>query len=109
MDTKTIGKWLYLGGMLVAIIVALFEFSADWLTMVLMAVGVLAGIFYSTADNVSDHAIRYLGLVAVAAALDGFVGVGEYITTIMEATIGFLGPVLLTTLVMWFIKKTTSD
>jgi hypothetical protein len=43
--------------------------------------------------------------VAVASALDKFIAVGTFLTTIFTAVVGFLGPVLLTVLVMWFIRK----
>ena len=102
---KNIGKWLYLIGLAVAILASLFGFSADWLTWILMLVGVLAGIFAADTDDLTNFAIRYLALFAVASALDGFIFVGPYITAIFTAVVGFLGPVLLTTLVIWFIKK----
>jgi len=102
---KNIWKWLYLIGLVVAILAGLFGFSADWLTWILMLIGVLVGIFASDTKDLTNFAIRYLALFAVAGALDGFIFVGPYITAIFTATVGFLGPILLTTLVMWFIKK----
>ena len=102
---KNIFKWVYLLGMLVAVLVALFNFSADWLTWLLMLVGILVGIFYTDSADVVNQGIRYLVLVAVAGVLDNFVAVGSYLTTIFNAVVGFLGPIVLTTLVVWFVKK----
>jgi len=102
---KNIWKWLYLIGLVVAILAGLFGFTADWLTWILMLIGVLVGIFTADTKDLTNFAIRYLALFAVAGALDSFIFVGPYITAVFNATVGFLGPILLTTLVMWFIKK----
>jgi len=102
---KNIFKWVYLIGLLVAILAALFKFSADWLTWILMLAGILVGIFFMDSADIMNQGIRYLVLVAVASALDSLIGVGSYLTAIFQAVVGFLGPVLLTVLVVWFIKK----
>ena len=102
---KNIFKWVYLIGLLVAVVVALVGFSADWLTWLLMLVGILVGIFFFDPGDVVNLGIRYLVLAAVAAALDSLVGIGTYLTTIFQAVVGFLGPVVLTVLVVWFVKK----
>ena len=46
MDVKTVGKWSYLVGLVVAILAALVGFSADWLGWVLVVLAVLAGLFF---------------------------------------------------------------
>jgi len=102
---KNIFKWVYLIGMLVAVLAALFNFTPAWLTWILMLAGVLVGIFFMDSADIMNQGIRYLVLVAVAGALDKFIAVGSYLTTIFNAVVGFLGPVLLTVLVMWFIRK----
>ena len=44
MDTKTLGKWLYIIGLVVTILAALFGYAAEWLTLVLMIMGILVGL-----------------------------------------------------------------
>jgi len=102
---KNIFKWVYLIGMLVAVLAALFNFTPDWLTWILMLAGILVGVFFMDSADIVNQGIRYLVLVAVASALDKFIAVGTYLTTIFNAVVGFLGPILLTVLVMWFIRK----
>ncbi len=102
---KTIFKWVYLIGMLVAILAALFKFTPDWLNWILMLAGVLVGVFYMESGDIVNQGIRYLVLVAVAASLDKFIAIGTYLTTIFNAVVAYLGPILLTVLVMWFIRK----
>lgn len=100
-----IGKWLYLIGLLVAILSALF-FQNDILTLVLLVVAILAGIFYANPDDAADIGLRYLVLYYVADVFSGALfGIGDYLTTIFEAAVWFLGPYVLTVLVVRFFKK----
>jgi hypothetical protein len=49
--------------------------------------------------------IRHLVLVATAMVFDNFIAVGVYLTSIFNAAGAFLGPVVLTVLVIWPFKK----
>ena len=102
---KSLFKWVYLIGLLVAVIAALVSFSAGWFTTLLILAGILVGIFYFDSGDVVNQGIRYLVLVAVFASLDKFLGIGSYLTAIFGAVVAFLGPVLLTVLVMHFVRK----
>jgi len=102
---KNIFKWVFLIGGLVAVVAALANFSADWLTSLLILAAVLAGIFYFDSANVVDQGIRYLVLFAVASSLDKFMFLGPYLTAIFSAWVGFLAPAVLTVLVVHFVKK----
>ncbi len=107
---KTIGKWCYLIGMLVTVVGALFFDPIEWLTYLLVLAGILAGVFYKDPADAKAFAIRYLGLAAVSTVLFGVfnfgdIVIGEWLTTIFGAVVVFLGPVLLATLTMHFIKK----
>ena len=107
MDTKTLGKWLYIIGMIVAVIAAVFSLDVgEWFTWVLLAVAVFAGIFYADPGDAANIGLRYLALAAVAGALNEFVDpVGPFITDVFTAVVWFLGPYVLTALVMRFFKK----
>ncbi len=102
---KTLGKWLFLIGLLVAVVAALFGYAASWLTWILVLAGILAGVFYFDPDDVAHMGIRYLVLVATASVLNGLNVVGPYLTGIFTAAVAFLGPVVLTVLVVWFVRK----
>ena len=105
MDMKTIGKWSYLIGLLVAIITALISYSADWLGIVLVILAILTGLFLGDPDKLTDYGVRYLALFAVAAAFDAFPFLGPYVTTIAYAMVGFFGPIILTVLFVFNIKQ----
>jgi hypothetical protein len=107
---KTIGKWCYLLGMLVMVVGALAKFSNEWVGYLLVLAGIIAGVFYKEVDDVKAFAIRYLGLAAVSGVLVGWLNfdsftIGVWLTTIFGAVVMFLGPVLLATITMHFIKK----
>jgi hypothetical protein len=102
---KNVFKWVYLIGLLVAVVAALAKFSAGWFTSLLILAGVLVGIFFFDSDDVVHLGIRFLVLSVVAGSLEKFLGIGTYLTGIFSAVVGFLGPVVLTVLVVYFVKK----
>ncbi len=105
MNAKTVGKWLFLIGLLVAIVVGVLGLSMAWLTWILVIIGILAAVFYFDHNDVVHVGIRFLALVAVKGALDVFPVVGPILTGIFTAAAGFLAPIVLTLLVVWFIKE----
>ncbi len=102
---KSIGKWLYLLGILVAGIVGLLGFSATWLTIILVLVGILVAIIFVDSDDIVNIGIRYLVLAAVHGVLDAIPAVGPYLTGFFGGVLAFMGPVVLTALVIYFIRK----
>jgi len=105
MDIKTVGKWSYLVGLLVAIVAALAGLTADWLGWVLAALAILAGLFFMDTDELVNYGIRYLVLAAVADTLDVIPLVGPFITTIAKAMVDFFGPIILTVLFVFTVKQ----
>jgi uncharacterized membrane protein len=101
MDMKTVGKWAYLVGLVVAILTALVGYSAPWLGLVLMVLAVLAGLLYMDTGELTNYGVRYLTLFAVAAAFNAFPFVGPYVTAIANAMVGFFGPIILTVLLVF--------
>ena len=102
---KFLFKWVYLIGLLVAIIAGLMSFSAPWFTSLLIVVAVLVGIFYFDSADVVHLGIRFVVLTVAAGSLDKFVGIGSYLTSIFIAAVHFIGPAVLTVLVVYFIKR----
>jgi hypothetical protein len=103
--SKTVGKWLYLIGLLIAVVASLFSLSFSWLSLILVLMGILAAILYLDSNDVVNFGIRFLLLATVAGALNSIPAVGTYITGIFTAVVSFLAPVALTLLVMHFVKK----
>ena len=72
MDMKTIGRWAYLVGLVLAIVTALVGYSASWLVIVLMVLAIVTGILYMDTGELTNYGVRFLVLFAVAAAFDAF-------------------------------------
>jgi hypothetical protein len=102
---KTIGKWLYLIGLLVAVVAGLFSLSYSWLSLILLIMGILAAILFLDSNDVVNFGIRFLVLAAVAGALNSLPFVGPALTGMFTAVVLFLAPVALTLLVVYFVKK----
>lgn len=105
MDMKTVGKWAYLVGLVLAILTALVGYSADWLGIVLLVLAVVAGLLYMDTKELTNYGIRFLVLFAVAAAFDAFPLVGPYVTSVANAMVGFFGPIILTVLLVFNFKQ----
>ena len=105
MNAKSIGKWLFLLGLLIAVIASLFSYTATWLSLVLLLLGIAAAILFFDTKDLVHMGIRFLVLAAVAGALNSVPAVGTYLTGIFTAAVAFLAPVLLTLLVIFFFKK----
>jgi len=103
--TKTIGKWLYIIGLFIAIVAGLFSLSFSWLSLILVLMGILAAILFLDSGDVVNFGIRFLLLATVAGALNSFPWIGPYLTGMFTAVVSFLAPVALTLLVVHFIKK----
>lgn len=99
------GKWFYIVGLVVAMLAGLIAFSADWLTWVLMILGILAGLFYADSDDVVNRGIRYLAIAAVAGVFGDLIFVGPYISALASGAVTFLGYVLFTSLTYYLFKK----
>jgi hypothetical protein len=98
---------VYLIGVLVAGVVGAIKFTAldPYLGLLLLLAGILSGIFFLDSGDVVNFAIRFLLLGAVWKALDIIPTVGPYLSGFFGGVFGFLTPVGLTLLFMYFWKK----
>jgi len=101
MNIKTIGKWAYLVGLVVAILTALVGYYASWLGLVLIVLAVVAGLFYMDTKELTNYGVRFLTLFTVSAALNAIPFAGPYVTALADAMVGFFGPIILTVLLVF--------
>jgi hypothetical protein len=104
-DSNALWKWVYVIGVLVAGVVGAVGFKNDIVNWILILAGILSGIFFLDSGDVVNFAIRFLLLGAVWKALDSVPAVGTYISGFFGGVFGFLTPVGLTLLFMYFWKK----
>lgn len=101
--------WVFLIGLIVAGLAGAFASFVTpvqpYLGWLLLLAGILSGIFFLDSGDVVNFAIRFLLLGAVWKALDAVPAVGPYFSGFFGGVFGFLMPVGLTLLVVYFWKK----
>ncbi len=100
MSTKQIGVWAFIIGLVLAMVTVFFDLGS-WVVQVLIVLGILVGIFHPIRKDVLPLGVVYLTLAATAAAMNQLLFIGPIITDIASAWVGFLGPVVLTAMLMW--------
>ncbi len=105
IGSNALWKWVYVIGLVVAGVIGAVGFKNDIVGWILLLAGILSGIFFLESGDVVNFAIRFLLLVAVSKALDIVPVAGPYLSGFFGGVVGFLTPVGLTLLVMYFWNK----
>jgi hypothetical protein len=100
MSRKTVGAWAFILGLVLAMAGVFFDLG-DWLVQVLIVLGILVGLFHPIRKEIVPLGVVYLAVAATAASIDGLLYLGPIITHIANAWAHFLGPVVLTAMLMW--------
>ena len=98
-------KWIFILGGVTAGAANLFAFQNEFLISALMLVGILLGIFYFDSDDLINIGLRYLIFVAVANSVGGFYKIGSYLNGFLVGFSYYLGPIVLTLVIVYFVKK----
>ena len=98
-------KWIFIIGGLIAGVTNAIAFQPDYLIWTLMVVGVIVGAFYFDSDDLINIGLRYMIFGAVANAVGGFYMIGSYLGAFFLGFFYFLGPVVLTIVIVYFVKK----
>ena len=104
-EWKWLFKWVFILGGVVAGLANTFGFQNEFLISALMLVGVLVGIFYFDSDDVINIGLRYLIFIAVASSVGGFYKIGSDLNGFLTGFSYYLGPIVLTLLIVYFVKK----
>ena len=104
-NRRLIFKWLFIIGGLTAGITNALGFQPDYLIWTLMVVGVIVGLFYFDSDDLINIGLRYMIFGAVANAVGSFYQIGRYLGAFFLGFFYYLGPVVLTLVVVYFVKK----
>ena len=103
-------KWLFiLGGIATGVTNALAinpDFTIpSFLIWVSVAIGVIVGAFYFKSDELINVGLRYMIFSAAARSLPGESEFVAYATAFFMGFAFYLGPVVLTMAVIYFVKK----
>jgi len=82
-------------------IATVFIDFGDWINQVLIILGILAGAFHGLRNEPVRLGIIYLALSASSGAMQNLAAIGPILTEIVEAWVTFLGPFVLTALLIW--------
>jgi hypothetical protein len=100
MVTKSIGLWSFFIGLVLAL-ATVFVNLGEWVTQALIILGILTGVFHFNMQDLVPLGVIYLALAAVASSMGELIAIGPYISDIVDAWVGFLGPVVLIALMLW--------
>lgn len=103
-------KWLFIfGGVATGVVNALAinpDFTIpSFLIWVSVAIGVIVGIFYFSSDDLINVGLRFMIFSAAARSLPGESEAVAYATAFFLGFSFYLGPIVLTLAVMYFVKK----
>ena len=91
MDKKTIGKWLFVIALLLAILGAYVDLSNEWIQTIVLLVAFAGAYMWIDKDHVKGWFIMALALHFFSGALNGLVFIGPELTTIFGAIGGMFG------------------
>jgi hypothetical protein len=101
MDSKQLGLWAMFAGLVLGLVAAFVDLGA-WVSIVLIVIAIIVGYFHATIrENLTAAGVIYLVLVATSASMAALPAIGPIITNIVNAWVGFLGPVMLTAFMVW--------
>ena len=103
-------KWLFIiGGVTTGVLNSLAinpNFTIpDVIPWISFAIGVIVGIFYFSSDDFINIGLRFMIFSAVARALPGTSEAVSYIVAFFLGFSYYLGPIVLTVAIVYFVKK----
>lgn len=104
-NQRWVFQWLFILGGVVAGVANMLAIQNEFLISALMLVGVLVGLFYFDSNEVINIGLRYLIFTAVANSVGGFYIIGAYINDFLTGFAYYLGPIVLTLVIVYFVKK----
>ena len=89
MNTAKIGKWAFIGGLVVAVLAGLF-FQPGWAVWVLAILGVIVGLLNVTAEDTRSFLLASIALTLSATALNTLPVVGTALSYILPFVVAFV-------------------
>ena len=95
MDSKTIGKYLFIAGIVLAILLALLPTSIEGLFWLVVFIGFVGGLTRVSKESETNFIVLVIGLYFFGDIFAGIPVVGEYLVAILNALTLFLGAAVL--------------
>jgi hypothetical protein len=94
MDTRTLARWAFIVGLVVAILIALVgeDEINEWVVWTMIVLGVFAGwAFFTTREAEHHFLLIAVGLVFFSQTLSQLPSIGEPITALLTSVATFFG------------------
>lgn len=101
---KMIGRWLFIAGLVLAVIAGLF-IQAAWATWVLAVIGLVVGFFNISEEETMGFLIAAIALNVSASAIQGVPFVGSYLANILGYVVTFISGAMLVVALTSLFKK----
>ncbi len=89
MNTATIGKWAFIGGLVIAVLAGLL-FQPGWAIWVLAILGVIVGLLNVTSTDTGRFLLAAIALTLSATALNALPVVGTALSYILPFVVAFV-------------------
>ena len=89
-----VGKWAFIGGIVLAVIAA-FVSQVAWMYWVLAVLGLIVGFLNVTAEETKGFLLSAVALMRSASSVQAIPLVGETVTTVMGNLVAFMSAAVL--------------
>ena len=89
MNRETVGKWAFIGGLVVAVLAGLF-FQPTWAIWILAVLGVIVGLLNITAEETRGFLLASIALTLSATALNTVPIIGTALSYVLPFVVAFV-------------------
>lgn len=89
MNRETVGKWAFIGGLVVAVLAGLF-FQPTWAIWILAVLGVIVGLLNITAEETRGFLLASIALTLSATALNTLPIFGRALSFVLPFVVAFV-------------------
>ncbi|HKY79826.1 MAG TPA: hypothetical protein VJ182_07565 [Anaerolineales bacterium] len=109
MDQRTIARWAFIVGLALAIIIGLVTDLDEWVTWVMIVLGLFAGYIFISEDQEHHFILVAISLVFFREALGTLPSLGETLTQVLTSVAIFFGAMVLAVVVRNIIGWVTAS
>lgn len=90
-----LGRYLFVAGLVIAVLAGLIFSSAAWVTWVLAILGLAVGFLNVSGDETRGFLLAGIAFILTATALQSVPVIGEYLTAILNYVVIFVSGAIL--------------
>ncbi|MBS1250821.1 MAG: hypothetical protein MAG431_02418 [Chloroflexi bacterium] len=89
------GRYLFIAGLVIAVLAGLIFSGAAWATWVLAILGLVVGFLNVSGEETKGFLLAGIAFILTASALQSVPVIGEYLTSILDYVVVFVSGALL--------------